>query len=273
MSAAIAAITAPRRHRTDTLRDTATLAGRILTHWRQRPVSILLGFLFPVLMVLMFGYLFGGAMNLPGGRYMDFLIPGMLAMTMLFGLESLVVSVTTDTAKGVTERIRSLPINATPVLAGRSAADMLNAVVGLAIMVATGLLVGWAPHRGLALTLAATGLLLWLRFAFTWIGIYLGLLFKTPESAVTVQITVWPVGFLSSAFVSPDTMPGWLDAIATWNPLSATATAIRDLFGNPDWNTGGWASHHSIVLALIWPAALTILFLPLAAHQYRALTN
>ena len=110
MSATTAPTTAPRRRHTGALRDTATLTGRILTHWRQRPVSVLLGFLFPVLMVLMFGYLLGGAMNLPGGDYLDFLIPGMLAMTMLFGLESLVVSVTTDTAKGVTERIRCLPI-------------------------------------------------------------------------------------------------------------------------------------------------------------------
>ncbi|MGI5238257.1 ABC transporter permease [Dactylosporangium sp. CA-139066] len=255
------------------LRDAATLAGRILTHWRQRPVSILLGLLFPVLMVLMFGYLFGGAMALPGGEYMDYLIPGMLAMTMLFGLESLVVSVTNDTAKGITERIRSMPIGTAPVLAGRSGADMLNGVAGLAIMVATGLLVGWAPNRGPAPALAAVGLLLWLRFAFTWVGIYLGLLLRTPESAVAVQVVVWPVGFLSSAFVSPDTMPGWLDAIGTWNPLSATAAAIRELFGNPGWNAGDWAGQHSIMLALIWPAVLTVVFLPLAARRYRALGN
>ncbi|CCH77539.1 ABC-2 type transporter [Nostocoides japonicum T1-X7] len=273
MSATTAPTTSPRRPRAHTLRDTATLAGRVLTHWRQRPISILLGLLFPVLMVLMFGYLFGGAMALPGGDYMDFLVPGMLAMTMLFGLESLVVSVTHDTAKGVTERIRSLPITTTAVLAGRSAADLLDAVVGLALMVVTGLLVGWSPHRGVAPTLAAIGLLLWLRLAFTWVGSYLGLLLKTPESAVAVQILVWPVGFLSSAFVSPDTMPAWLDAIATWNPLSATATAIRDLFGNPGWNAGDWAGDHAIVLALAWPALLTVVFLPLAARQYRALAN
>ncbi|GLW23146.1 ABC transporter permease [Microbispora triticiradicis] len=260
----------PRPH-ADVLRDTATLTGRILRHWRGRPVSILLGLLFPVLMVVMFGYIFGGAMAAPGGKYMDFLIPGMLAMTMLFGLESMVVSVTNDTAKGITERIRSMPITTTAVLAGRSAADILNSVVGLAIMIATGLLVGWAPNRSLLQALASVGLLLWLRFAFTWVGIYLGLLLKTPESAVAVQVLVWPVGFLSSAFVSPDTMPAWLDAIATWNPLSATATAIRELFGNPSWNAGGWANQHSIMLALAWPAVLTVIFLPLAVRQYRAL--
>jgi ABC-2 type transport system permease protein len=253
------------------LRDTATLTGRILQHWKRRPVSIVLGLLFPVLMVVMFGYLFGGAMAVPDGHYMDFLIPGMLAMTMLFGLEAMVVAVTTDTAKGVTERIRAMPVTTTAILAGRSAADLLNAVVGITVMVATGLIVGWTTNRGPLLALAGLGLLVWLRFALTWIGIYLGLLLKTPESAVAVQVLVWPVGFLSSAFVSPDTMPSWLGAIATWNPLSATATAIRDLFGNPSWNAHNWATEHSVALALAWPAVLTVIFLPLAARQYRAL--
>ncbi|MDM4721396.1 ABC transporter permease [Micromonospora sp. WMMA1363] len=254
-----------------TARDAATLTGRILRHWRRRPVSIALGLLFPVLVVLMFGYLFGGAMAVPDGHYMDFFIPGTLAMTMLFGLEGMVVAVTTDTAKGVTERIRAMPVTTPAILAGRSAADLLNATAGLAVMIMTGLLVGWTTHRGLPLTLAGLGLLLWLRIAFTWVGIYLGLLLKTPESAVAVQVLVWPVGFLSSAFVSPDTMPGWLGAISTWNPLSATATAIRELFGNPTWNADGWAVGHSVLLALVWPAVLTAIFLPLAVRRYRDL--
>ncbi|HZE38777.1 MAG TPA: ABC transporter permease [Stackebrandtia sp.] len=253
------------------IRDTATLAGRILRHWKQRPASILLGLLFPVLMVVMFGYLFGGAMAVPDGKYMDFLIPGMLVMTMLFGLESMVVAVTTDAARGVTERLRAMPVTTTAILSGRGVADVLNAVVGLAVMVACGLVVGWTTHHGVLPTLAGLGLLLWLRFAFAWVGIYLGLLLRTPESAVAVQVLVWPIGFLSSAFVSPATMPGWLNTVATFNPLSSTATAIRDLFGNPMWNANDWASQHAIPLALAWPAALTAIFLPLAARQYRAL--
>lgn len=265
-------ITTPRTaSAADGLRDAATLTGRVLRHWRRRPVSIMLGLLFPVLMVLMFGYLFGGAMAVPDGDYMDFLIPGMLAMTMLFGLESMVVNVTTDTARGVTERFRVMPVATTAILVGRSVADLLNGVVGLAVMVATGLLVGWRPEGGLVATLTALALLLWLRFAFTWVGIYLGFLLKTPDAAVAVQVLVWPVGFLSSVFVAPGTMPGWLGAIATWNPLSATATAIRELFANPTWNAHDWATEHSVLLALLWPAVLTLIFLPLAARQYRAL--
>lgn len=254
-------------------RDAATLTRRILLHWRQRPVSIALTLLFPVLIVLMFGYLFGGAMAVPDGRYIDYLIPGMLAMTMLFGLESMVVAVTADAAKGVTERIRAMPVSAVAVLTGRSWADLLNALAGIAVMVTTGLALGWRPQHGPVSSLAALGLLLWLRFAFTWVGIYLGLLLKTPESAVSVQVLVWPTGFLSSAFVSPDTMPAWLGAIATWNPLSATATAIRTLFGNPTWAADTWAANHSVLLATVWPAILTLIFLPLAYRQYRLLAR
>jgi ABC-2 type transport system permease protein len=247
--------------------DAATLTHRILLHWRQRPVSIVLSLLFPVLIVLMFGYLFGGAIAVPDGTYIDFLIPGMLAMTMLFGLESVVLAVTTDMAKGVTERIRSMPVSGVAVLAGRSWADLLNALAGLAVMAATGLAAGWRPEQGPAKAAAAFGLLLWLRFAFAWAGIYLGLRLRTPESAVSVQVLVWPIGFLSSVFVSPGTMPAWLGAIASWNPLSATADAVRDLFGNST------TSGHALVLAVVWPAVLTAVFLPLAYRQYRSLAD
>ncbi len=253
------------------LRHTVTLTHRILLHWRQRPAAVVLGLLFPVLMVVMFGYLFGGAMAIPDGAYIDFLIPGMLAMTMLFGLESVVVAVTNDAAKGITERIRAMPVSGIAVLAGRSAADLLNAIIGLSVMVGTGLVVGWRPQHGLGQTAAALCLLLWLRLAFIWIGIYLGLLLTTPEAAVSVQVLVWPVGFLSSAFVSPATMPAWLGAIATWNPLSATANAIRDMFGNPSWASNTWAADHSVLLAMLWPAVLALVFLPLAHRRYRHL--
>lgn len=255
------------------LRDAASLTGRILLHWRQRPVSILLGLLFPVLIVVMFGYLFGGAMAIPGGDYLDFLIPGMLAMTMLFGLEAVVVAVTQDNAKGVSDRIRAMPVGGIAVLTGRAGADLLNAVVGLAVMMLTGLLIGWRVDEGALRALAAIGLLLWLRLAFVWVGIYLGLLLKTPESAVAVQILVWPVAFLSSAFVSPATMPGWLGALASWNPLSSTATATRDLLGNPTWAAQSWPDEHAILLAVLWPIILTAVFLPLAARQYRRQGN
>ncbi len=195
--------------------------------------------LFPVMLVLMFGYLLGGAISVPGGgSYREFLLPGMYAMTMAFGLESTMTAVATDAARGVTDRFRSMPMAPSAVVAGRSIADMLSSALGLAVMMLCGLLVGWRWHGSLGEALLAVGLLLLLRFSLLWVGIFLGLVVKGPESVAAVQILVWPVLFLSNTFVSPETMPGWLGAISEWNPLSATVAATRELFGNPGWGGG-----------------------------------
>ncbi|HEY0639577.1 MAG TPA: ABC transporter permease [Pseudonocardiaceae bacterium] len=254
------------------LGDTWTITRRDLTHWVARPGLLAVGLLFPVMVVLMFGTLFGGAIATPGGDYIEFLLPGMLAMTMLFGLESTMTSVATDKNRGVTDRFRSLPMSGAAVVLGRCLADLLNSVLGLAVMVVTGLALGWRWHEGLGRALTAFALLLLLRFALLWVGIYLGLAAKGPESVTAVQILVWPVLFLSNAFVDTSTMPGWLAAVADWNPLAATAAASRELFGNPGWAGGGsWVTDHAMVMAVLWPVLLTAVFLPLSVRRFRAL--
>lgn len=256
------------------LRDTWTIAQRDIGHWVAQPAPVLISLLFPVLTVLMFGYLFGGALTVPGGgSYREFLLPGMFAMTMLFGMEMTMAAVVTDAGRGITDRFRSLPMASSAVLLGRSAADMLNAAVGLAVMIGCGLTVGWQVREGLTSTLAAIGLLLLLRFALSWLGSYLGLLIKGPEAVTAAQILVWPLGFLSNAFVAPSTMPGWLGTIAEWNPLSATGSATRELFGNPGLGGGSWPTEHAVALAVAWPLLLVAVFLPLAARRYRQLSH
>jgi ABC-2 type transport system permease protein len=248
------------------------LTQRALMHWARQPAQVIVGLLFSVMVMLMFAYLFGGQVVVPGGGdYTDFLVPGMLAVTMLFGVESTVLSVVTDAARGVTERFRSMPIAPSAVVVGRASADLLQSVLVLAGMLAAGLAIGWGWSNGAADALAAIGLLLLLRFAFIWVGIYLGLVLKTPEAAVVVQILVWPVGFLSSAFAAPESMPDWLGAIAEWNPLSATATAARELFGNPGWGGESWIAQHAVLMAVVWPLVLTAIFFPLAVARYRGL--
>jgi ABC-2 type transport system permease protein len=248
------------------------LTQRALMHWARQPAQVIVGLLFSVMVMLMFAYLFGGQVQVPGGGdYTDFLVPGMLAVTMLFGVESTVLSVVTDAARGVTERFRSMPIAPSAVVTGRAAADMLQSILVLAGMLVAGLAIGWGWHHGAGDALAAVGLLLLLRFAFVWVGIYLGLVLKTPEAAVAVQIVVWPVGFLSSAFAAPETMPGWLGAIAAWNPVSATAAAARELFGNPGWGGESWIAQHAVLMAVVWPLVLTAIFVPLAVARYRGL--
>jgi ABC-2 type transport system permease protein len=256
------------------LRDTRTISRRELDHWIAQPAPVIITLLFPVMTVLMFAYLFGGAIIVPGGgSYREFLLPGMFAMTMLFGIETTLAAVVADLTRGITDRFRSLPMTSAAVVLGRASADMLTAVAGLAVIAGCGLAVGWRPHRGAGLTLAAFGLLLLLRFAMTWLGIWLGLLVRTPEAVTSAQILVWPLGFLSSAFVAPATMPGWLAIIAYWNPLSATVTATRQLFGNPVAAGPTWPAQHPVLLAIAWPLAITAVLLPLTARRYRGLSS
>lgn len=258
-----------------TLADSWTIARRTLTHWRNQPGLIVFNWLFPVLMLLMFGSLLGGAMDFPEGEsYYELLVPGIFALAMLFGLEGTMTAVTTDKDKGVTDRFRSLPMSSTAVVLGRCIADMLDSVVTLIVLAAAGLALGWRWHEGLPAALAAFGLLLLLRFALLWVGIFIGLSVKNAQSVTVVQVLVWPIGFLSSAFVATSTMPDWLGTIAQWNPLSATATASRALFGNPDPSaTATWIGNHAEIAAIVSPLVLIAVFLPLSAHRYRTLSQ
>lgn len=257
------------------LADGWTITRRDILHWTRDPGPVIIGLLFPVLMVLMFGYLFGGAMTVPGGGdgYREFVMPGMFAMTMAFGLEATMIAVSTDAQKGVTDRFRSMPIAPSAVVSGRAGADMLNSVLGLAVIMGAGLLLGWQAHNGPLRALAAVGLLLLLRFALLWVGIFLGLVIKGPESVVMVQILVWPVTFLSNTFVAPGTMPGWLGTIAEWNPLSSTVAATRDLFGNPSWGADSWAADHALLMAIVWPVVLIAIFVPLSVRRFQRLSR
>jgi ABC-2 type transport system permease protein len=252
--------------------DTWTVTRRDLAHWVNQPGMLVANLLFSVMVLLMFGFLFGGAMAVPGD-YWEFLVPGVFALTMVFGIESTFTAVSTDLARGVTDRFRSLPMSASAVVTGRASADLLNSAVTLAALVATGLAVGWRPHGGLAATVVALGLLLLLRLAMLWVGIYLGLVARSPESVTALQILVWPLGFLSNAFVSPATMPSWLGPIAEWNPLSATVAATRDLFENPGWTSDSWIAANPVLPAVVWPVLLIAVFFPLSVRRYRRLSR
>ncbi len=253
--------------------DACTVAGRDLAHWRRQPAAVLVGALFPVLVLLMFVYLLGGGMAVPGGgSYRDFLVPGMLALAMVFGVEATMTAVVTDTARGITDRFRSLPMSPSAVVAGRCLADMAASVVGLVVLVGAAVAIGWRPAAGIGPALAAIGLLLLLRLAFLWIGIYLGLLTRDPATVTAVQILVWPFVFLSNAFVAASAMPGWLGAVAEWNPLAGTVTAVRELLGGPV-GSGGWATEHALLLAVGWPVALTAVFAVLSVRRFQALSR
>ncbi|WP_330174378.1 ABC transporter permease [Streptomyces sp. NBC_01498] len=254
------------------LTDSWTMTRRELAHWRRQPVQVVVGLVFPVMLLLMFGYLMGAGRGVEGA-YLGHLVPGMLALTMAFGLEATMLAVTQDLGKGVVDRFRSLPMASSAVLVGRSAADMTQSALSLLVMIGVGHLLGWRWHGGAAALLGAVGLLLLLRFAMLWLGIHLAMVAGRPEMVQAVQILVWPIGFFSNAFATPEAMPGWLGAAVEWNPLSATASAVRDLAGVPGQLTGSWAAEHAHLLAVVWPVALTALFFPLAVRRFRGLSR
>ncbi len=254
------------------LADTWTITLRDLQHWRNRPGVMIFGWLFPVLMMGMFIGLLGGAIGAAtGGSYVDFVMPGAFAMAMFFGLEGTMTTVSSDASKGVTDRFRSLPMSGVAVVAGRCAADMINSVISLIVVVIAGLIFGWRPDAAAPSIAAAFALLLLLRFAMLWIGVFIGLKAKSQEAVAAIQVVMWPLLFLSTVFIDTSTMPRWLGLIAEANPLSATATATRELLGNPSFAGQSWFTDNAVLLALLVPAILAAIFLPLSASTYRRL--
>jgi ABC-2 type transport system permease protein len=253
--------------------DVRIVAGRELIHWIRNPGVVLSSLLFPLVMVLLFGFVFGSAISVAGGGdYREFLLPGMFAQTMVFGIVTTLTVVSMNMARGVTDRFRTMPVSAGAILLGRAVSDVLTSAVELAILMACGLLVGWRAHHGIASALAAAGLLLLLRFSLIWVGIVLGLRIS-PEAAGSVWMPLFPLTLLANTFISPETMPAWLRIIAEWNPLSATVQVCRELFGNPGLSADSWPARHALELAIAWPLLITAVFLPLAIRRYRGLNR
>jgi len=255
-------------------RDGWLIARRDMDQWVREPQMIVWSVLYPIVFVLLFGYVFGSGIVVPGGgSYREFLMPGMFAQTMAFGIGETLAAVQADADKGVTDRFRSMPMAPSAVVLGRCLANMISSTFSLALMVACGLAIGWRWHGTAAETLAAFGLLLLLRLAFLWIGIYLGLKARTPEAANAVYGFLYPVTMVSNAFIAPELMPGWLGTLAALNPLSSTITATRLLFGNPGVTSDGWLTDHAILMAVLWPVVITAITLPLAVRAYRNLSR
>ncbi|HEU4543020.1 MAG TPA: ABC transporter permease [Jiangellaceae bacterium] len=257
------------------LRDSWAMTRRNLSHVIRSPEEIAIYFSLPIMFVLVFGYVFGSGMVVPDeGNYREFLLPGVFAMTMLYGMGATGTAIAFDVNRGVVDRFRSMPVTRSALVVGRSAADLVRALLEMTALVVCGLLVGWQWHRGVGNALLAVGLLLMLRVAITWIGIYLGLAVPNPD---TVGVIVFPLAFpltaVSNVFVAPELLPEWLGTIAEWNPLSATVAASRELFGNPGLGGDSWIAQHSILMAIGWPILLTAIFAPLAIRRYQRLSR
>ncbi|WP_189856469.1 ABC transporter permease [Streptomyces poonensis] len=255
------------------LADCWNLVRRGLTHYQRQPVNIAWALGFPIVSVLLYGYVFGSAMKVPGGGdYMDFLMPGMFVMSMAFGFINTATLVVHDSTKGVIDRFRSMPMASSAVVAGRGVTDLLLACVELFIMMGTAFVMGWRPDGGWGF-LAAFGLLLWLRIALIWVGVWLGLLVPNPEAAGNLFAVAMPLTMISSIFVAPQLMPDWLGFVAAWNPISSTAAAARELFGTPVGSDDSWVEQHALLMSGVWPLILTVVFLPLAVRRFKNLSR
>jgi ABC-2 type transport system permease protein/oleandomycin transport system permease protein len=245
------------------IRDTLAVAGRGLLMYRRVPQLLVFSTIQPVVFVLMFRYVFGGAIQVPGVPYVDYLMPGIFAQTVVFGSLATAVGLATDLQSGLMERFRSLPMARSAVLGGRTLADLTRNVFVIALITVVGFLVGFHLHGGVPRFLLALLLILLFGYCLSWIFATVGLLVGNPETAQAAAFPILaPLVFASSAFVPVASMPDWLQVWAKHQPVSVTITAARDL-------VLGLPATHDVLVALIWMAGILALFIPLSVSRYR----
>ncbi|MER7705015.1 ABC transporter permease [Kitasatospora sp. NPDC097605] len=271
------AVPQQRRGTAAVLHDSWVVAKRNLRRMTRIPEIVIFGLMQPVMFVLLFSYVMGGAIKIPGTQssssaYIQFLMAGIFAQTVTFAVAGASAGIAEDMSKGLVDRFRSLPMARSAVLVGRTLADLCQTAFTMVVLALVALLVGWRIHEGLLSALAAFGLLLLLGYAFSWIGALIGLSVRSPEAATSAGlIWLFPLTFISNAFVPVSSMPGWLQGIAYWNPFSATVQACRNLFGNQVGPVDDvWPMQHAELVSVLWSVVITAVFSWLAVRKYRS---
>jgi ABC transporter DrrB family efflux protein len=243
--------------------DTLIIAERNLVRLPRAPDLLLAFTVQPIMFVLLFRYVFGGAINTGGIPYVEFLIPGIIVQNIAFGGFVTALGLNEDVHKGLIDRFRSLPMARAAVLAGRTLADVVTNGLSVTILIITGVIIGFSFHTDVLHVIAGIGLLLLFGYAFSWVFAFLGLLVSTPEAANSVGfIAVFPLTFISSAFVPVKSMPAVLRAFANVNPFTITVNAMRSLWiGTP--------AHNYVWGACVWTFVIIVVFSPLAVAKYR----
>ncbi len=267
------------RGRGSALLDGWVVAKRNVLKTIRLPDALVFMLVQPIMFVLLFAYVFGGAIDVPGVGYREYLMAGIFVQTVAFGVvAATAIGLADDLQKGIIDRFRSLPMSRSAVLVGRTTSDLANNTLVLAVMTVCGLLVGWRIHTGVLAAIAGYALLFAFGYALTWVAATIGLSVRSVEVAQSAGL-VWlfPLVFLSNAFVPLQALPGWLRPVAEWNPISAVVAALRDLFGNvPPAGTPGVATgsaafpqQHPILVSVLWCVAILVVFMPLAVRRYR----
>ncbi|HET7388815.1 MAG TPA: ABC transporter permease [Nocardioidaceae bacterium] len=261
--------------------DGLVVAKRNLIKIKRVPDLLVFTTLSPIMFVLLFAYVFGGAIGPAGDpeAYREFLIAGIFAQTVVFGATITGAGLAEDVKKGIIDRFRTLPMSPSAVLTGRTLSDVVNNVLVLIVMSLTGLVVGWRIRTSIGEAVLGYVLLLVFAYAISWIMAWIGMLVPTPEVVNNASfVVIFPLTFLANTFVPLNTLPGPLQAFAEWNPISAVTQAARDLFGNPNpvphaVQPDSWALANPEWYTLLWSAAVLVVFVPLANMQYRRSTS
>ena len=246
------------------LSDTWTVTRRNIIGYTRIPESLFFSTVQPVMFVLLFRYVFGGAITAPGGiPYVDYLMPGIFVQTVAFGSVSTSIGLAEDLQKGLIERFRALPMARSAVLAGRTTADLCRNIMVVIVMTGVGFLVGFRPSTGVAAYLAGVLLILLFAYALSWGFAVIGLSAPNSETAQVMSFPLlFPLTFASSAFVPVHSMPSWLQGFDTYQPVSVTVSACRALMiGGP---TASW-----VVQSAAWSVGLLLVLTPLAVWRYR----
>lgn len=252
--------------------DTWLMAGRNLRRLPRAPEQIGGLLAQPVIFTLLFVYVFGAAIAVPGGgSYAQYLLPGIMVQVMAFASTGTAAGVAEDMASGIVDRFRSLPIARSAVLAGRALSDLAQRVFQLVVLIVIGLAVGWRAHQGLVHTLAGLALVLLFGLAFAWVGTWIGLAARNVEAANNFGLLwLFPVTFVANTFVPLTHMAAWLRTIAEWNPVSAMVAACRQLFGDPTTASNAWPLTHPVTAAVAWSALIIAIFAPLSVRRYQS---
>jgi len=251
-------------------------AGRNIAHIRQVPEKLLDVTVQPIMFVLLFAFVFGGAIAVDGSNYREYLIGGILVQSLAFAMMGPATAIATDLQEGVIDRFRSLPASRITYLIGHYLAELAGLSLSIVILLGAGLVVGWRVHAGPVMFLGAIVLLLLFASAMIWVGTGIGLSVRSPDAVMGVGfVVVFPLTFLSNAFVPLETLPGILQTIAAWNPVSAVVAAVRELFGNPTPPLADpvWPLEHAVVASFGYCLIILAVAVPFALRKYRSRTS
>jgi ABC transporter DrrB family efflux protein len=268
------ATTAPRSGAGNAITDGLLVGWRNLKRIPRIPELAIFAILQSIMFVLLFVFVFGGAINVPTGDYTAFLMPGIFAQTIVFAAATTAIGMTDDVNKGIIDRFRSLPMSRSAVLTGRTFSDVIYNAGILVVLMATGFVVGWRVESLPALA-AGFALLLFFAYGMAWLGVWLGLNVPTVEVAQQVIFTVlFPITFISNVFVPGNTLPSWLQPVAEWNPTSTLTAALRELWGNPSAEiSNSLASTEPALVTIIWVVVIIAIFAPLGTRRYRSMSR